>query len=58
MEKFLYVFSKEVRDRLLAANYTLLKSDEKNETYVFANQMDMTFALADISYIRSNTLSF
>lgn len=58
MEKFLYVFNKEARDRLLEANYTLLKSDEKNETYVFANQMDMTFALADISYIRSNTLSF
>lgn len=58
MEKFLYVFNKEARDRLLEANYTLLKSDEKNEIYVFANQMDMTFALADISYIRSNTLSF
>lgn len=58
MEKFLYVFNKEARDRLLEANYTLLKSDEKNETYVFADQMDMTFALADISYIRSNTLSF
>ena len=58
MEKFLYVFNKEARDRLLEANYTLLKSDEKNETYVFANQMDMTCALADISYIRSNTLSF
>ena len=58
MEKFLYVFNKEARDRLLEANYTLLKSDEKNETYVFANQMDMTFALADISFIRSNTLTF
>lgn len=58
MEKFLYVFSKEARDRLISANYTLLKSDEKNEVYVFANQMDMTFALADISFIRSNTLTF
>ena len=58
MEQFLYVFNKEARDRLLAANYTLLKSDEKNETYVFANQMDMTFAIADISFIRSNTLTF
>ena len=58
MEKFLYVFNKEARDRLLEANYTLLKSDEKNEVYVFANQMDMTFALADISFIRSNTLTF
>lgn len=58
MEKFLYVFSKEVRDRLLAANYTLLKSDEKNETYVFANQVDMTFDLANTSFVRSNTLTF
>ena len=58
MEKFLYVFSKSARDSLLAANYTLLKSDEQNEVYVFANQMDMTFDLANISFIRSNTLTF
>lgn len=58
MEKFLYVFNKDARDRLLDANYTLLKSDDRNEIYVFANQMDMTFALADISFIRSNTLTF
>ena len=58
MEKFIYVFSKSARDSLLAANYTLLKNDEQNEVYVFANQMDMTFALADISFIRSNTLTF
>jgi hypothetical protein len=58
MEKFIYVFSKSARDSLLAANYTLLKSDEQNEVYVFANQMDMTFALADISFVRSNTLTF
>lgn len=58
MEKFIYVFSKSARDRLIAANYTLLKSDEQNEVYVFANQMEMTFDLADISFIRSNTLTF
>ena len=58
MEKFLYVFSKLARDNLLAANYTLLKSDDQNEIYVFANRMDMTFALAGISYIRSDTLTF
>ena len=58
MEKFIYVFSKSARDSLLAANYTLLKSDEQNEVYVFANQIDRTFALANISFIRSNTLTF
>ena len=58
MEKFLYVFNKAARDKLLEANYRLLKSDEQNEMYVFANEIDMTFALADISFIRSNTLTF
>lgn len=58
MEKFLYVFNKGARDKLLSASYTLLKSDEVNEVYVFANQVDMKFDLADISFIRSDTLTF
>lgn len=58
MGKFIYVFSKEARDRLLAGNYTLLKSDESNEIYVFVNQAEMTFALSDVSYICSDSLTF
>lgn len=58
MEKFLYVFDKESRDELLVAGFQLLKSDTKNEIYVFANRMDMAFELADISFVRSNTLTF
>lgn len=58
MEKFLYVFDKESRDKLLSANYTLLKSDDSNDIYVFANQAEMTFALADVSYVRSDVLTF
>ena len=58
MEKFIYVFSRDARDTLLASNYTLLKSDEQDDIYVFANRADMAFALADISYIRSDTLTF
>ena len=58
MEKFLYVFSEDDRDGLLARGYTLLKSDEKNEVYVFANQTEMSFCIADISFVRSDTLTF
>lgn len=58
MEKFLYVFDSESRDELLTAGFRLLKSDKKNDVYVFANRMDMTFALEDISFVRSNTLTF
>lgn len=62
MEKFLYVFSESARDKLLSANYTLLKSDEQNEIFVFVNKADISFALTDVladtSFIRSNTLTF
>lgn len=58
MEKFLYVFDKESRDELLHAGYKLLKSDKKNDVYIFANRNDMAFDLADISFIRTDTLTF
>ncbi len=58
MEKFLYVFDKESRDELLHAGYKLLKSDKKNDVYVFANRNDMAFELTDISFVRTDTLTF
>lgn len=58
MEKFLYVFSKDNRDLLIAAGYTLLKSDDKNDLYVFVNQANLIFDLADIYIVRSNVLTF
>ena len=58
MENFLYVFDKESRDELLSIGFRLLKSDNKNEVYVFANQMEMAFELSDVSFVRSDTLTF
>ena len=58
MEKFLCVFDKESRDELLRAGFKLLKSDKKNDIYTFANRSDMAFELADISYVRTDTLTF
>lgn len=57
-EKFIYVFSKEARDRLLAAGFLLLKSDDRNETYIFENNTSLSFALDRVSTIKSNTLTF
>ena len=54
MEKFLYVFSKEDRDLLIADGYTLLKSDDKNDLYVFVNQTNMNFDLIDPSDAMAN----
>ena len=58
MEKFIYVFDEKSRDELIAAGLRLLKSDKKNDVYVFANRNDMAFELSDISFVRSDTLTF
>lgn len=58
MEKFLYVFDPEARDKLLCDGFTLLKSNDEDGIYIFANQNTETFDLADITFVRSNTLTF
>lgn len=58
MERFLYVFDKKSRDKLIVAGFKLIKSDIKKDVYVFANQLDLAFELSDISFVRSNTLTF
>lgn len=58
MEKFLYVFDQEARDKLLGDGFTLMKSNDEDGVYIFANQDTATFDLADITFVRSNTLTF
>lgn len=58
MEKFIYVFNDKSRDELIAAGFRLLKCDNKNEVYVFANQQELAFELSDISFVCSDTLTF
>ncbi|MCQ2052336.1 MAG: hypothetical protein MJZ03_00100 [archaeon] len=56
---FIYVFSIEDRDKLLAKNYTLLKSDESNGIFIFENSNQLTFGETDIEkYVFSDTLTF
>jgi hypothetical protein len=61
-ERFIYVFDRESRDKLERAGYKLIASDEKKDTYVFANKHDdekkMSFSLDGISYFPSNKLTF
>lgn len=57
-EKFIYVFDKESRDKLVAAGFNLVASNEKKDTYVFVNDTSLTFALNDVSCFPSNKLTF
>ena len=55
--RFIYVFSREERDTLLANGYAMLKNDENKNTYIFANKGDADFDLSDKTrYALSDTL--
>lgn len=56
--KFIYVFSTEDKDTLLKVGFTLLKEDARNSIYVFGKNNALTFALADVSYVETDTLTF
>ncbi len=55
--KFAYVYSEDARDKLLMRGYELLKSDEYNHIYVFANDRAV-FDSSELSVLFSDTLTF
>ena len=58
MGTFIYVFSAAGRDRLLALQYEMLKSDEERQIFVFVNKEQQYFADGDFPYALTNTLTF
>ena len=59
--KFIYVFDTDSRDKLLSANYQLLKADEQQNIFVFENKETHTFAASDaedFNFVLSDTLTF
>lgn len=58
MANFIYVFSKDERDKLLSLNYKMLKADEVKNTYVFLNKEQQNFSADDFKFALSNTLTF
>lgn len=58
MPKFIYVFSELEKDRLLAMKYEMVKCDKDQHIYVFLNKARIDFAVGDIKYALSDTLTF
>lgn len=57
--KFVYVFGKEDRDKLLTAGYQLLKADTQNDIYTFRADDKLNFALNDVvEFVESDKLTF
>lgn len=55
--KFIYVFERNARDKLLAEGYKLIKSDERQNVFVFENRETHTFS-EDFAFVFSDTLTF
>ena len=59
--KFVNVFTKEDRDKLILAGYKLMKSDDEKSIYVFINDSSLSCNFSDddeISMVLTNTLTF
>ena len=61
---FVYVMSKEDKDKMLAMGYSLIKEDTRNGIWVFKNKDVTTFASEDeitssgIAFVLSDMLTF
>lgn len=58
MSNFIYTFSKEGRDHLLALQYEMLKCDDERGVYVFLNKECRNFTTSEFKYALSDTLTF
>lgn len=54
---FVYVFSKEAKEKLLDMGYTLFQSDDLYDRYVFLNNDDLHIDQSGVSYILSDSLT-
>ena len=58
MNDFIYVFSVDARDKMIARGYQLFKSNENSDVYVFLNNDTENFAQLDIPCVFSSMLTF
>lgn len=55
---FIYVFDADAKNKLLEMQFMMLKSDDKNNVYIFVNDDKENFVVDDIPYVISDTLTF
>lgn len=55
---FIYVMKREDADTLVAKGFELLKADEKNNLWIFANDAKLNFDSDGMDAVVSDTLTF
>ena len=60
MEKFLYVFDEQTRDKLLSLGFEMLGDAlyNKAHVYVFVNKSVENFSLSSVNVLPTNRLTF
>lgn len=58
MHAFIYVFSTEDRDKLIAMGYKLLKANDVSGQYIFTSNGNYVFSDSEIKYVMSDVLTF
>lgn len=56
--KFIYVFDINTKENMVKAGFKLMKSDDRNDIYVFLSDDSLRFDFSNISTIRSDTITF
>lgn len=58
MHAFIYVFSTEDRDKLIAMGYKLIKANDVSGQYIFTSNGNYVFSDSEIKYVMSDVLTF
>lgn len=58
VDKFIYAFDVDTRDKLLSRGCKLIKSDERRNIFVFENKEQCTFEANSFAVVFSNTITF
>ena len=57
-KKFIYVFTIDDKAKMLGAGYNLIKTDSRNNIFIFENDPESTFDLSKVIHIKSDVLTY
>ena len=58
MYSFVYVFTEDDKNQMLASGYQLVRADESRKLFIFENRSNLTFDKKAVKYVYSNSLVF
>lgn len=57
MSKFIYVFSSDIKERLISEGFILIQEDKTKDIYIFENREKTSLSFDNIECVFSNILT-